>query len=75
MDSVTRALETEDVEAHGKWVRSLARGLLTEGEAEDLAQDVWVAILETGGGKPVRRRKPCRGCDPGSIRKPKKTEP
>jgi len=52
MDSVTRALETEDVEAHGKWVRSLARGLLTEGEAEDLAQDVWVATLE----KPPRRK-------------------
>jgi len=26
MDSVTQALETEDVEAHGKWVRSRTRG-------------------------------------------------
>jgi len=75
MDSVTRALETEDVEAHGKWVRSLARGLLTEGEAEDLAQDVWVATLETGGGKPVLQETLAEVQDPRSNRKPTKTEP
>ncbi len=39
MDSVTRALETEDVEAHQKWVRSLARSPWIEWEADDGPKD------------------------------------
>ncbi|MFQ5749057.1 MAG: hypothetical protein ACE5H3_06325 [Planctomycetota bacterium] len=47
MDSVSRALSAEDIEAHKKRVRSLARSLLTEGPggADGRAQDVWALLL------------------------------
>ncbi len=50
MNPASRALSAEEIEAHQKWVRSLARSLLTEAEAEDLAQDVWAAAIEKPPG-------------------------
>jgi len=42
-------LSDDELRAHGPWLVHLARGLVSESEAEDLAQDVWLELARGSG--------------------------
>ena len=55
--TVPPAIELEALLGEERWVRALARRLVQDGnEADDLAQDAWVAALEARRVAPDRRR-------------------